>query len=205
MNQAIIFVRLFNKTQDYRQQLKDLRAIAHQQAVHVFAEIIDKARIGLPNKQREGIQQLLGICRQETIQKVLVSEISHLGSSKLEIAQLSVELTPLGTSIYMDNLGIETFKYDQPNPVIFNMFEKLVEKDRLKQEEICKRISNGIEKPQRQGKTIGRPVGSAEKQAAFLAKYPSVIQQLEQNLGVRETAKLCGVAINTVSKVKALL
>lgn len=204
MHKAIIFVHLFNKKQDYYQQLEDLRTIAEQQAVHVVAEIVDKSRRGLPNQQREGLQQLLGLCRQEAIQKVIVSELAQLVSSKLEFAQLCSELAQLGTSIYMHNLGFETFKYGQPNPLILRSFEQLIEKARSEQVELRERALAGIEK-RRQGKTTGRLPGTIEKRTVFLAKYPSVIQQLQQGAGVRETARFCQVSIKTVSKVKALL
>jgi DNA invertase Pin-like site-specific DNA recombinase len=204
MHKAIIFVHLFNKKQDYYQQLEDLRTIAKQQAVQVVAEIVDKAKRGLPNQQREGLQQLLGLCRQGAIQKVLVSELAHLVSSKVEFAQLCNELAQLGTSIYMHDLGFETFKNGQPNPLILKSFEQLIEKARSEQVDLRERALTSIEK-RRQGKTTGRLPGTTEKRTAFLAKYPSVIQQLQQGAGVRETARFCQVSTTTVSKVKELL
>jgi DNA invertase Pin-like site-specific DNA recombinase len=204
MHKAIIFVHLLNKKQDYYQQLEDLRTIAKQQEVQVVAEIIDKAKRGLPNQQREGLQQLLGLCRQGGIQKLLVSELAHLVSSRVEFAQLCSELAQLGTSIYMHDLGFETFKSGQPNPLILKRSEQLIEKARLDQVKLRERSLASIEK-RRQGKTTGRLLGTIEKRTAFLAKYPCVIQQLKQGAGVRETARLCQVSTTTVSKVKDLL
>lgn len=204
MHKAIIFVHLFNKRQDYYQQLEDLRTVAKQQTVQVVAEIIDKTKRGLPSQQREGMQQLLGLCRQGAIQKVLVIELAHLASSKLEFAQLCSELAQLGTSIYMHNLGFETFKDGQPNSLILKSFEQLIEKARSEQVKSHEHTLAGMEK-RRQGKATGRLPGITETRTAFLAKYPCVIQQLQQGAGVREIAKFCQVSTNTVYKVKELL
>ena len=39
MQQAVIFVRVSKKEQDYQRQVEDLRAVARSQAVKVVAEI----------------------------------------------------------------------------------------------------------------------------------------------------------------------
>lgn len=202
MHKAIIFVHHFNRKQDHHQQLEDLRAIAKRKAVHVIAEIIDICQRGLPNQQREGLQQLLGLCRREAIQKVLVSEQSHLAVSQLEFARLYIELAQIGTSIYIHSSGYETFRNGQPNPFLLDMCKQIIEEARS--ERMREHTLAGI-KTRQQGKTTGRPPGTTEESADFLAKYPLVIQQLQQNRGLRETARLCGVSINTVSKVKERL
>jgi DNA invertase Pin-like site-specific DNA recombinase len=60
MQQAVIFVRVSKKEQDYQRQVEDLRAVAQSQAVQVVAEIAEKISGAKRNQDREGIQQLLG-------------------------------------------------------------------------------------------------------------------------------------------------
>ena len=110
MQQAIIFVRVSKKEQDYQRQVEDLRAVAQSQAVQVVAEMAEKISGAKRNQDREGIQQLLELSRRGTIQKVLVSEVSRLGRSTVEVLQIVEELTQLGISIYVQNLGIETLR-----------------------------------------------------------------------------------------------
>jgi DNA invertase Pin-like site-specific DNA recombinase len=209
MNQVAIFVRIFNKNQDYHQQLADLRAIAHQQAMQVVVEIVGKARTDLRRQQRESLQQLLKLCRQGTIQKVLVQDAEHLFSTQVECLQLINELTQLGISIHtkLNTLRVETLENGKLNPVALGILYGAARFfSSARREELRERIIHGQNEARRQGKTTGRPLGTTEKPAAFLAKYPAVIQQLQQYTGVRETARSCGVSINTVSKVaKALL
>ncbi len=205
MQQAVIFVRVSKKEQDYQRQVEDLRAVARSQAVQVVAEIAEKISGARRNQEREGIQQLLGLSRQGAIQQVLVSEVSRLGRSTVEVLQVVEELTQLGVSIYVQNFGIETLKNGKRNPVAQFMFTLLAEFARLERETLRERILSGMEEARRQGIKIGRPVGATEEKAAFLKKYAAVARQLRAGLSVRKTAKLCEVAINTVRKVKTLL
>ena len=101
MQQAVIFVRVSKKEQDYQRQVEDLRAVAQSQAVQVVAEISEKISGAKKNQDREGIQQLLELSRRGAIQKVLVSEVSRLGRSTVEVLQIVEELTQLGISIYV--------------------------------------------------------------------------------------------------------
>jgi DNA invertase Pin-like site-specific DNA recombinase len=205
MQQAVIFVRVSKKEQDYQRQVEDLRAVARSQAVQVVAEIAEKMSGARRNQEREGIQQLLELSRRGAIQKVLVSEVSRLGRSTVEVLQIVEELTQLGVSIYVQNFGIETLKNGKRNPIAQFMFTLLAEFARLERETLRERIVSGMDEARRQGVTIGRPVGATEEKAVFLKKYAAVARQLRAGLSVRNTAKLCGVAINTVRKVKALL
>ena len=205
MQQAVIFVRVSKKEQDYQRQVEDLRAVAQSQAMQVVAEISEKISGARRNQDREGIQQLLALSRQGAIQKVLVSEVSRLGRSTVEVLQIVEELTQLGISIYVQNFGLETLKNGKRNPVAQFMFTLLAEFARLERETLRERILSGMDEARRQGIKIGRPAGTTEEKAVFLKKYAAVARQLRAGLSVRKTAKLCEVAINTVRKVKTLL
>ena len=56
------------------------------------------------------------------------------------------------------------------------------------------------------GVHVGRPTG-AESEEAFLAKPSSqlALAALSQGLSLRQAAKVAGVAVNTVRKVKELM
>ncbi|GAB3511036.1 recombinase family protein [Spirosoma knui] len=191
MQQAVIFVRVSKKEQDYHRQLEDLRAVAQNQSVHVVAEVSEKISGVRTNQERGGIQELLQLCRLGAVQKVLVCEVSRLGRSTVEVLQVVDELTRLNVSIYVHNFGIETLKNGKRNPVAQFMFTLLAEFARLERETLRERILSGMEEARRQGKKIGRPDGTVEEKATFLKKYGSVAHNLRAGLSVRKTAKLC--------------
>lgn len=186
-----------------------MRLIAHhltqRQELQVVAEIIDTSPLGATQPQRKGVQQLLDLCRQRMVQKVLVSTPTHLASTRIDLAQLVAELTQLGISIYMHNYGLETLVAGSPNPRVLTVIQALAQEVYSERAEHRERILEGLEEAKRQGKRIGRPVGSTEGRGAYLKKHAAVVRQLRQGLSVRKTAKLCNVAAKTVSKVKALL
>lgn len=65
--------------------------------------------------------------------------------------------------------------------------------------ELSKRIKKGMQAAAAEGVHIGRP---SEGTAETLAKYPAVVQAIEQGLSLRKAAASAGVSVNTVRKVK---
>lgn len=212
---AVIFARVSRKDQDYQRQLQDLRAVATgmgsgDNPVKVVKEITEKISGATRNRERASVQELLTLASQGKVDKVLVQEVSRLGRSTVEVLQVVEELTELGVSIYVQNFGIETLKKGrsgklQRNPVAQFLFTMLAEFARLERETLRERILSGMEEARRKGKKIGRPEGSHKEDQDYLKDYPSVIRNLKQGLSLRQTAKVCGVAVNTVRKVKSAM
>ena len=105
---AIIFVRVSRKDQDYQRQLQDLRTVAATMGVIVVKEITEKISGATRNQERESIQELLSLVHQGSIDKVIVQEVSRLGRSTVEVLRVVEELTELGVSIYVQYFGIES-------------------------------------------------------------------------------------------------
>lgn len=205
MEKGAIFVRVSKREQDYQRQLEDLRVVAQTQKVEIIKEIAEKISGAKTNQERDGLQELLSLARNHTIDKVLVQEVSRLGRSTVEVLKVLEEMTALSVSVYVQNFGIETLKNGKRNPIAQFMFTLLAEFARLERETLRERILSGMEEARRKGKHLGRPDGSNEDKEDFLKKYPSVARNLRLGISVRKTAKICETSINTVRKVKDYL
>ena len=205
MEKGAIFVRVSKREQDYQRQLEDLRVVAQTQNVEIVKEIAENISGAKTNQERDGLQDLLTLARNHTIDKVLVQEVSRLGRTTVEVLKVLEEMTALGVSVYVQNFGIETLKNGKRNAIAQFMFTLLAEFARLERETLRERILSGMEEARRKGKHLGRPDGSNEDKEDFLKKYPSVARNLRLGISVRKTAKICDTAINTVRKVKDYL
>ena len=205
MEKGAIFVRVSKREQDYQRQLEDLRVVAQTQNVEIVKEIAENISGAKTNQERDGLQDLLTLARNHTIDKVLVQEVSRLGRTTVEVLKVLEEMTALGVSVYVQNFGIETLKNGKRNAIAQFMFTLLAEFARLERETLRERILSGMEEARQKGKHLGRPDGSNEDKEDFLKKYPSVARNLRLGISVRKTAKICDTAINTVRKVKDYL
>lgn len=203
--QAAIFVRVSRKEQDYYRQIQDLRAAAKRMGVKVVAEISEKISGSAASKDREGIQELFDLARRRKIRKVLVQEVSRLGRSTLEVLQIVEELTELGVSVYVDNIGIETLSKGKTNPIAQILLTILAEFSRMEKEVLRERILSGLEEARRNGVKIGRPKGSLKEPSDYIKGYPKVVRHLKEGQSLRNTAKLNSISVNTVRKVKTAI
>ena len=199
------FLNHLVEEQDYQRQLEDLRVVAQTQNVEIVKEIAENISGAKTNQERDGLQDLLTLARNHTIDKVLVQEVSRLGRTTVEVLKVLEEMTALGVSVYVQNFGIETLKNGKRNAIAQFMFTLLAEFARLERETLRERILSGMEEARQKGKHLGRPDGSNEDKEDFLKKYPSVARNLRLGISVRKTAKICDTAINTVRKVKDYL
>jgi DNA invertase Pin-like site-specific DNA recombinase len=205
---VVIFARVSSDDQKTDRQLSDLQEVAAKQKYEVVKTITAKISGNKTKRQdRKDLDELLTLAREGRYKKVLITEVSRLGRRPQETYQLMEALTELGVSVYAHNLGLETLlptgKRNPAAAMIFSLFNEI---SRTETDMLSDRIRSGQAEAKRQGKHIGRPSGTVANKVAVIAKYPKVVKHLkEENLSLREIAKRCGVALNTVVKVKALL
>ena len=75
----------------------------------------------------------------------------------------------------------------------------------LERKSIVSRLNSGRERAKEKGVKMGRPEGSKMSDKDLLAKYPEVAKKLRKGLPIRDVAKLCGVSMSTVQRVKKVL
>lgn len=133
-------------------------------------------------------------------------EISRI-ARRNSVAHRFVEtLEGHGVSLYWHAQGIETLLPNgKRNPAAGIMLALLAEMARAELETLRARILSGLAdaRRRRQGKTLGRPLGTRISRAAFLQKHRDIIRLLKARHSVRNTAKITGKGASTVQRVKA--
>ncbi len=85
------------------------------------------------------------------------------------------------------------------------MLALLAEMARAELETLRARIASGLAEARRNGKKLGRPVGSSLSRAVFLQKHRDIVRLLKSGQSVRNSAKIAEKGNSTVQRVKALL
>lgn len=168
----------------------------------VFTDVVSGAK---PFAERPNGKALLKSIENGDINYVRVSSIDRLGRNLFDILQTLEIFKDRGVTLKVDNLGIESLiagKENQAFKLIISVMANIAEMER---EAILERQKEGIALAKAKGTYKGRIKGSKETPEAFLEKYKEVVKNLRKGNSIRDTAKICGVSVGTVQKVKVLV
>ena len=208
MNSAIIFSRCsssgsLESRQDTTRQVEDLNRYAsanHLSIVKTFQEHISG---GKSNKDRPVLQEALSFCLDNSIDIILVSELSRLGRKCDEILETIKYLKDHRINCYFLKEQLSIFTDGKENPYLTIMCAVLGTAAELEREAIYYRLKSGRDKYIRDGGKIGKPKGSGVKDRARLAsEYKSIIRCLRSKESVRHTALITGYSQSTVQRIK---
>lgn len=170
----------------------------------VFTDYISGA---VPFANRPQAKVLLEEAKMGNIHLIVVSSIDRLGRSTLDVLSTINYLHNLGTTVFVENLGLYSLTDGEENPtfkLIVCVLANLAEMERMA---IRERQLQGIEIAKLKGIYRGRQKGTNESSTDFLSKYPIVVSYLKRHshYTLKEIAKLGNCNINTVQKVKKIL
>ena len=202
MKTAIIFSRCSSSgaleaRQDTTRQVEDLQRYAttnHLTIIKIFQEHISG---GKANKDRPILQEALSFCLDNSIDIILVSELSRLGRRCDEILETIKFLKDHHINCYFQKEQLSIFDTERKeNPYLTIMTAVLGTAAELERQSIYYRLI-------RDGGKIGKPRGSGVKDKAQLAaEYKSIIRCLRSGESVRHTASITGYSQSTVQRVK---
>lgn len=201
---AVAYTRVSTSEQSTKRQVNDLKQVEGFQIVKVFSESVSGFSKSM--EERAELQKMLKYVEKESIQCIMVSEISRLGRNTRETLTLIHDLEKKGICLYIHNLGI-TLGADSEKDRIFNKLIITIISDiaRMESESLSYRIKSGIRNRKAQGLTTGRLVGSNESKEKFLNKHKDIQKYLALGRSYPEIVKLCRCSMSTVHKVKATL
>lgn len=156
------------------------------------------------NNRVEGLKMIDAI-KSGQINYVSVSSIDRLGRNTLDILQTIDFFNKNGVTLKVDNLGIESITDNKPNNIFNLIISVMSNVAEMERESIIERQREGIAIAKANGTYKGRVKGSIESDKEFLTKHKEVIKYLNQSHSLRNVAKLSGVSLGTVQKVKRVL
>ena len=190
---AVIYARVSsaNDRQDTTRQIEDLKRYAVLQdieIVRIFQEHISGAK---KIEERQGVNYLL------------LSELSRLGRSTLQVLRSLEILHDARVSVYIQNLGLYTLQPNgEVNPIASIMVTVLAEMANIERANIQYRLNSGRANYIAKGGKLGRKVGSIKTEERKREEYRETIALLKKGYSVRNIAKLQGIGVSTVQRVK---
>ena len=202
---AVIYARVSsnNDRQDTSRQIKDLENYAKSQnidIVNIYEEHISGAK---KIEERQILGECLEYCKRESVNFLLLSELSRLGRSTLQVLRSLEMLHESKVSVYIQNLGLYTLQPNgEVNPIASIMVTVLAEMANIERSNIQYRLNSGRANYISNGGKLGRKTGSTKTEEKKKEEYKDTIALLKKGYSVRNIAKLQGIGISTVQRIK---
>ena len=204
MTSCYIYARVssIGDRQSTERQVKNLNELAASRGYEVkgiYEEHISGAKT---NKERKVLTECLTDAKENRIDLILFSELSRCGRAIWEVLETIKFCADNGINIHFQKEGLSLFregKVDSIMAIYISCLGFCAEKER---ENIYFRLSQGRELAKQKGVKMGRKVGSTKSREQKEQEYAKVIKSLKHGQSVRNTAKICGVSVSTVQRVK---
>ena len=202
---AVIYARVSssNDRLDTSRQIKDLDNYAKSQnieIVNIYEEHISGAK---KIEERQILGKCLEYCKHESVNFLLLSELSRLGRSTLQVLRSLEMLHESKVSVYIQNLGLYTLQPNgEVNPIASIMVTVLAEMANIERSNIQYRLNSGRANYISNGGKLGRKTGSTKTEEKKKEEYKETIILLKKGYSVRNIAKLQGIGISTVQRIK---
>ena len=202
---AVIYARVssIGDRQNTDRQVKDLMDYAAYQKMEVskvFEEHISGAK---KNDERPVLCEAIQYCKDNSIDVLLVSELSRLGRNAFEVLASVKDLLDCGINLYIQKEQFTLLDKDgKPSLFAPVMIATLSTCAQLECENISFRLNSGRKQYVAKGGKLGRKPGSVKSLEKKKDEYREVISLLKKGYSIRDVAKLSGKGISTVQRVK---
>ena len=202
---AVIYARVSSESdrQDTSRQITDLQKFSEandMEIVKIFEEHISGAK---KNEERQVLTECLDYCTGNKVDYLLLSELSRLGRSTLQVLKSLERLHEAKVSVYIQNLGIYSLQPNgEVNPIASILITVLAEMGNIERANIQYRLNSGRAQYVRNGGKLGRKAGTTKSEDKKREEYREVITLLKRGYSIRNTAKLTGSSISTVQRIK---
>ena len=202
---AVIYARVSsnNDRQDTSRQIKDLENYAKSQNIEIVGIYEEHISGAKKIEERQILGECLEYCKRESVNFLLLSELSRLGRSTLQVLRSLEMLHEFKVSVYIQNLGLYTLQPNgEVNPIASIMVTVLAEMANIERSNIQYRLNSGRANYISNGGKLGRKIGAIKTEEKKREEYKQTIILLKKGYSVRNIAKLQGIGISTVQRIK---
>ena len=151
-----LYCRVSKLDQHPENQKIQLKEFAKRNNFEIYDIYIDK--ISGAKESRPRLNDLMTDARKKMFNAVIIWKVDRLGRSVAHMSQIIQEWQNLGIALIITTLGIDT--RTPTGKLILGILSQIAEFER---ELIRERILLGLERRKKQGKPLGRPKGSKDK------------------------------------------
>lgn len=204
---VVIYSRVSSQSvrQSTERQVVDLERFATGRGDKVVAVFEEKVSGRKANVDRPVLSRCLEYCidPQNQVDMLLLSEISRLGRSTLEILKALDILHTHKVCVYIQNLNLETLRPDKTvNPLSSLVTTLLGELAAMERQGIIDRLNSGRELYIEKGGRLGRRPGSKKSLEQKREEYKEAISLLKKGYSIWNVAKLTNKSVSTILSIK---
>ncbi len=204
---VVIYSRVSSQSarQSTERQVVDLERFATGRGDKVVAVFEEKVSGRKANVDRPVLSRCLEYCidPQNQVDMLLLSEISRLGRSTLEILKALDILHTHKVCVYIQNLNLETLRPDKTvNPLSSLVTTLLGELAAMERQGIIDRLNSGRELYIEKRGRLGRRPGSKKSLEQKREEYKEAISLLKKGYSIRNVAKLTNKSVSTILSIK---
>ena len=204
---VVIYSRVSSQSarQSTERQVVDLERFATGRGDKVVAVFEEKVSGRKANVDRPVLSRCLEYCidPQNQVDMLLLSEISRLGRSTLEILKALDILHTHKVCVYIQNLNLETLRPDKTvNPLSSLVTTLLGELAAMERQGIIDRLNSGRELYIEKGGGLGRRKRKKKSLEQKREEYKEAISLLKKGYSIRNVAKLTNKSVSTILSIK---
>lgn len=202
---AIIYSRVSTKDQDYQRQIINLKKIAQERNWNVKRTFKEKISGTVKSDSRPEFKALIEYIEKNSIDLCLVSEVSRISRTVLNVLSSVDKLHKRGTGVYIQQFNIVTYQNGKEDPIAKMLLQMLSIGAEMENNIRRERQMEGIQLAKLKGKYQGRSKGAKANPIDLLEKYKNVADLLSKSdLSIRRIALITNHSINTIRMVSKL-
>jgi DNA invertase Pin-like site-specific DNA recombinase len=202
---VVIYGRVSTQDQDFQRQIFNLKKIAEEKNWKVRRTFQEKISGTVKSDNRPEFKSMLHYIEKNKIDICMVSEVSRIGRTVLNVLSSVDQIHQMGTGFYIQQFNIITFQNGKEDPIAKMLLQMLSIGSEMENSMRRERQLEGIQMAKINGKYTGRKKGAKADAGLQLKKYKDVVDLLcNSDLSLRRIAQITNHSVNTVRKVRII-